>query len=68
MLRVWDIKAKSQTQIRFRSFWRKRGESREEENQEKREPVESCNHQSKVRVELLFSNLRLYNSEIESNM
>jgi len=39
MLRVCDIKAKSQTQIRFTSFWRKRGEPREEESQEKREPV-----------------------------
>jgi len=35
MLRVCDIKAKRQTQIRFTSFWRKRGE---EENQEKGEP------------------------------
>jgi len=34
-----------------------------EENQEKREPVESCNHQSKVRVGLSFSNFRFYNSE-----
>jgi len=39
-----------------------------EENQEKREPVESCNHQSKVRVGLIFFNLRLYNSEIEYSM
>jgi len=65
---VRDIKAKSQTQIRFRSFWRKRGEPREEENQEKREPVESCNHQSKVRVGLIFSNLKWYNSEIGFSM
>jgi len=65
---VWDIKAKSQTQIRFTSFWRKRGEPREEENQEKGELVESCNHQSKVKVGLIFSNLRLYNSEIEFSM
>jgi len=63
MLRVWDIKVKSQTQIRFTSFWRKRGEPREKENQEKREPVESCNHQSKVRVRLSLSNFRFYNFE-----
>ena len=50
-------------QIRFyRSLWEK------EENQEKREHVESCNHQSKVRVGLIFSNLKLYNSEIEFSM
>ena len=61
-------KNKRQTQIRFTSFWRKRGELRKEENREKREPVESCNHQSKVRVGLIFSNLRWYNSEIEFNM
>ena len=65
MLRVRDIKAKSQTQIRFKSFWRKRGEPREEENQDKREPVEFCNHQSKVMVGLIFSNLKLYNPEIK---
>jgi len=60
MLSVWDIKGKSQTQIR--------GEPREEENQEKREHVESCNHQFKVRVGLMFSNLKWYNSEIEFSM
>jgi len=50
-------------QIRFyRSLWEK------EENQEKREPIEPCNHQSKVRVGLTFSNLRLCNSETEFNM
>ena len=64
ILRVWEIKVKSQTQIRLEAF----GEPREEENQEKKEPVESCNHQSKVRVGLIFSNLRLYNSEIEFSM
>ena len=58
-------KNKRQTQIRLRSFWRKRGEPREEENQEKRELVESCNHQSKVTVRLIFSNLKWYNSETE---
>jgi len=47
---------------------KKRGEPREEENQEKSEPVEPCNHQSKVRVGLIFSNHRLYNSEIEFSM
>ena len=41
---------------------------RGEENQEKGEFVESCNHQSKVRVGLTFSNLKLYNSETEFNM
>jgi len=56
-------KNKRQTQFRFyRSLWEK------EENQEKREPIESCNHQSKVRVGLIFSNLRWYNSEIEFSM
>jgi len=74
MLRVLDIEAKSQSQIRLRSFWRKRGEQRKrgeprkEENQEKRELVESCNHQSKVRVGRIFSNLKWYNSEIEFSM
>jgi len=62
---VEGVRYKSQTQIRLRSLWRKRGEPRKEENQEKRELVESCNHQSKVRVRLIFSNLRLYNSETE---
>ena len=60
MFRVWDIKGKSQTQIR--------GEPREEENQEKREHVESCNHQSMVRVGLISSNLKWYNSEIGFSM
>ena len=56
-------KNKRQTQIRFyRSLWEK------EENLEKREPVESCNHQFKVRVGLIFSNLKWYNSEIEFSM
>jgi len=46
MLRVCDIKAKSQTQIRLEAF----GEPREEENLEKKrtkrreEFVEPCNH------------------------
>ena len=44
------------------------GEPRGEENQEKGKLVESCNHQSKVRVGLTFSNLRLYNSEIGFSM
>jgi len=47
---------------------KRRGEPREEENQEKRELVESCNHQSKVRVGLIFSNLKMYNSEIGFSM
>ena len=62
MLRVWDIKAKSQTQLGLQAFGEK------EENQEKGEPVESCNHQSKVSVGLIFSNLKLYNSEIGFSM
>ena len=59
-------KNKRQTQIRFlqRSLWEK-----EEKRTKRREKlVESCNHQSKVRVGLIFSNLRLYNFEIEFSM
>jgi len=41
-------KRREQPQIRFRSFWRKRGEPREEENQEKR----------RIRRTLQSSNLR----------
>ena len=59
-------KDKRQTQIRV--LHKSLGERGEEENQEKGEPVESCNHQSKVRVGLIFSNLRLCNSETEFSM
>ena len=57
-------KNKSQTQIRFsftKVFGRRRRIKREE-------LVDSCNHQSKVRVGLKFSNLRLCDSETEFNM
>ena len=40
MLRVREIKTKSQTSFRFDKAFR-----RKEENQEKGELVESCNHQ-----------------------
>ena len=59
-------KNKRQTQIRV--LHKSLGERGEEENQDKGEPVESCNHQSKVRVGLIFSNLRLCNSETEFSM
>jgi len=59
-------KNKRQTQIRFlqRSLWEK-----EEKRTKRREKlVESCNHQSKVRVGLILSNLKYCNSEIEFGM
>ena len=50
MLRLRDIKTKSQTSLGLTKLLgekrrtKRRGELREEENQEKREPVEPCNH------------------------
>jgi len=47
-----------------------RGEENQEKKRTKRreEFVEPCNNQSKVRVGLIFSNLKWYNSEIEFSM
>jgi len=62
-----EIKRKARVRHKIRFYKKSLGE-RGEENQEKRELVESCNHQSRVRVGLTFSNLRLCNPETEFNM
>jgi len=68
MLRVCDIKGREQPHIRFRGFGEKEENLEKRRTKRREEFVEPCNHQSKVRVGLIFSNLRLYNSEIEFSM
>ena len=67
-----DLVRKYVEGVRYKRFYQThiRGEAfgEKEENQEKRELVESCNHQSKVRVGLIFSNHKWYNFEIEFSM
>ena len=63
------VEIKRKTRVRHKlGFCKKSLGERGEENQEKGELVESCNHQSKVRVGLTSSNLRLCNYVTEFNM